>query len=143
VLAPVLENKAEPKRIVFASTLLIGHFVSSMAAAIVFGFFYRGVVNVRMDMYDQVRARGLHNAVVIVHSGGGAYMPFTPKDLTRNGIEIGDQDVIYALDIPGRVSELGQMFPGRALYIYSRKTITASDGVLAPLAVGQSTAARR
>ena len=60
-----------------------------------------------MDMYDQVRARGLHNAVVIVHSGGGAYMPFTPKDLTRNGIEIGDQDVIYALDIPGRVSELG------------------------------------
>ncbi len=96
-----------------------------------------------MDMYDQVRARGLHNAVVIVHSGGGAYMPFTPKDLTRNGIEIGDQDVIYALDIPGRVSELGEMFPGRALYIYSRKTITASDGVLAPLAVGQSTAARR
>jgi hypothetical protein len=121
---------------------LIGHFVTCIAAAIFSGILFRGVVNARMDMYDQVRALGLHNAVVIVHSGGGAYMPFTPKDLTRNGITIGDQDVIYALDIPGRMNEIGQMFPSRALYIYSRKT-AASDGVLAPLAIGQSTAARR
>jgi len=54
--------------------------------------------------------------------------------------DIGDQDVIYALDIPGRVSELSQIFPDRDFYIYSRKT-AASDGVLAPLAIGQSTAA--
>jgi hypothetical protein len=69
-----------------------------------------------------------------VHSGGGAYLPFTPKDLTRNGIAIGDQDVIYALDLRGRMSELREMFPGRAFYLFSRKT-AASEGVLAPLAI--------
>jgi hypothetical protein len=142
VLTPVLENKTEPKRIVFVSTLLIGNFITCIAATIFSGIFFRDVVNARMDMYDQVRARGLRNAVVIVHSGGGAYLPFTPKDLTRNGIAIGNQDVIYALDIPGRMSELGQIFPERVFYIYSRKT-AASDGVLLPLAIGQSTAARR
>jgi hypothetical protein len=142
VLAPVLENKTEPKRLMFASTLLVGHFVTSVAAVIFFGIFFRGVVNARMNMYDQVRARRLHNAVVIVHSGGGAYLPFTPMDLTRNGIDITDQDVIYALDIPGRVNELSQMFPSRALYIYSRKT-AASIGVLTPLAIRQSAAASR
>lgn len=94
-----------------------------------------------MNMYDQVRAQMLHNAVVIVHSGGGAYMSFTPKDLTRNGIAIGGQDVIYALDIPGRMSELGEMFPGRAFYLYSRKT-AASDGVLAPLVIRADGSAR-
>jgi hypothetical protein len=83
----------------------------------------------------------LHNAVVIVHSGGGAYLPFTPKDLTRNGIAIGGQDVIYALDIPGRMSELREIFPHRVFYIYSRKT-AGSVGVLAPLAISANGAQR-
>ncbi len=134
LLTPVLENKSEPKRAVFAGTLLSAHFATCISVTVVFAFFFRDVVNARMNMYDQVRGQTLHNAVVIVRSGGGAYLPFTPKDLTRNGIAIGDQDVIYALDIPGRMSELREMFRGRAFYIYSRKT-AASDGVLAPLAI--------
>ena len=134
VLAPVLENKSQPKRAVFAGTLLSANFATCIAVTIVFAIFFRNVVNARMNMYDQVAAQRLHNAVVIVHSGGGAYMPFTPKDLTRNGIPIGDQDVIYALDIRGRMSELKEMFPGRTFYLFSRKT-AASEGVLAPLVI--------
>jgi hypothetical protein len=141
VLTPVLENKSEPKRAVFAGTLLSAHVATCIAVTIVFAIFFRDVVNARMNMYDQVAAQRLHNAVVIVHSGGGAYLPFTPKDLTRNGIDIGDQDVIYALDIRGRMSELREMFPGRAFYIYSRKT-AASDGVLAPLVIRADGSAR-
>ena len=141
VLTPVLENKSEPKRAVFAGTLLSAHFATCMAVTIVFAIFFRDVVNARMNIYDQVAAQSLHNAVVIVHSGGGAYLPFTPKDLTRNGIAIGDQDVIYALDIRGRMSELREMFPGRAFYIYSRRT-AASDGVLAPLVIRADGSAR-
>ncbi len=141
VLTPVLENKSEPKRAVFAGTLLSAHFATCMAVTIVFAIFFRDVVNARMNIYDQVAVQSLHNAVVIVHSGGGAYLPFTPKDLTRNGIDIGDQDVIYALDIRGRMSELREMFPGRAFYIYSRRT-AASDGVLAPLVIRADGSAR-
>ena len=141
VLAPVLGNKSEPKRAVFAGTLLSAHFATCIAVTIAFAFFFRDVVNARMNMYDQVAAQMLHNAVVIVHSGGGAYLPFKPKDLTRNGIAIGDQDVIYALDIPGRMSELRKMFPGRAFYLFSRKT-AESDGVLAPLAIRADGSAR-
>jgi hypothetical protein len=134
VLAPVLENQGEPKWAVFAGTLLSAHFATCIAVTIAFAIFFRDVVKARMNMYDQVAAQRLHNSVVIVHSGGGAYMSFTPKDLTRNGIVIGGQDVIYALDIPGRMGELREMFPHRVFYIYSRK-IAASDGVLARLAI--------
>ena len=140
-LAPVLENKGEPKRAAFAGTLLSVHFATCIAVTIVFAIFFRDVVDARMNMYDQVVAQRLHNAVVIVHSGGGAYLPFTPKDLTRNGIAIGDQDVIYALDIRGRMSELREMFPDRAFYLFSRKTAT-SDGVLAPLVIRADGSAR-
>jgi hypothetical protein len=134
VLTPMLENKSGPRRAVFAGTLLSAHFATCIAVTIVFAIFFRGVVNARMNIYDQVAAQMIHNAVVIVHSGGGAYLPFTPKDLTRNGIAIGDQDVIYALDIRGRMSELREMFPDRAFYLFSRKT-AASEGVLAPLVI--------
>jgi hypothetical protein len=134
VLVPVLEKQTEPKRVVFASGILIGHIAICIAGTINLATFFRAVVNARMNMYDQVQAEMLHNAVVIVHSGGGAYLPFTPEDLTRNGITIGHQDVIYALDIPGHMSELKEMFPGRAFYIYSRRT-AASGGVLAPLVI--------
>jgi Dolichyl-phosphate-mannose-protein mannosyltransferase len=141
VLTPVLENKSEPKRAVFAGTLLSAHLATCIVVTIAFASFFRDVVNARMNMYDQVAAQMLHNAVVIVHSGGGAYLPFTPKDLTRNGIAIGGQDVIYALDIPGRMSELREIFPHRVFYIYSRKT-AGSVGVLAPLAISANGAQR-
>lgn len=39
------------------------------------------------------------------------------------------------------MSELGEMFPGRAFYLYSRKT-AASDGVLAPLVIRADGSAR-
>jgi hypothetical protein len=101
--------------------LVIAHVLFCLIATVRLSIFFRGVVNERMDMYEQVKAEKIHNAIVIVQSAGGTYMPFTPKDLTRNGISIDHQDVLYALEIPGRTSDLERAFPERHFYVYSRK----------------------
>jgi hypothetical protein len=90
-----------------------------------------------MDMYEQVKAEKIHNAIVIVQSAGGTYLVFTPKDLTRNGISIDHQDVLYALDLPGRMSELEHAFPDRHFYVYSRK-IGTTAGKLKALGIEDS-----
>ena len=144
VLAPVLkvENKGEPKRAVFAGTLLSAHFATCIAVTIVFAIFFGDVVNARMNMYDQVRAQMLHNAVVIVHSGGGAYLSFTPKDLTRNGIAIATRMLLTLLISRDGSANSGKCFPA-ALFISFRGETAAFDGVLAPLAIRADGSARK
>jgi hypothetical protein len=106
--------------------LIAAHVLFCLLITLKLGIFFRGVVNERMDMYEQVKAEKIHDAIVIVQSAGGTYMPFTPKDLTRNGISIDHQDVLYALEIPGRMSELERAFPERHFYVYSRKIGTTA-----------------
>jgi hypothetical protein len=84
-----------------------------------------------MDLYDQVRAERLHNAVVVLHSGTGALRAMAPRDLARNGIDV-DGEVLYVLDIPDRLPELQQRFPQRRFYIYEREELSPK-GTLIPL----------
>jgi hypothetical protein len=134
VLVPILKDKAHLRRVQFSMGLITAHVLFCLIATVRLGIFFRGVVNERMDMYEQVKAEKIHNAIVIVQSAGGTYLPFTPKDLTRNGISIDHQDVLYALDIPGRMSELERAFPGREFYVYSRK-IGTTEGKLRALRI--------
>jgi len=77
------------------------------------------VVVERQDVYAQVQRLGLSNAVVIVASSVGATRRIAPTDLVRNGLRIGDQKVIYALDLGARENEtLRALFPGRRFYVY-------------------------
>jgi hypothetical protein len=115
LLVPMLKDGSRPKRTAFASALVICHLVVCVIGIVMLGASCRNVVDERMDMYDQVQALRVHDAVVIVHS----VHRFTPMDLTRNGISIGDEDVIYALDIPDRMATLRRLFPTRSFYIYS------------------------
>ena len=76
-----------------------------------------------MDLHDKVRARGLHDAVVVIHSGTGRLRGFTPKDLTRNGLAI-DRDVIYSLDISHRLGDLRGFFrTGASASISETRTV--------------------
>jgi hypothetical protein len=77
------------------------------------------VVVQRQDVYTQVQRQGLSNAVVIIASSVGAARPIAPNDLVRNGLRIGDQKIIYALDLGTRTNEtLRTLFPGRKFYAY-------------------------
>jgi hypothetical protein len=130
-LVPLLQNRGRPRRVASVVSLVFGHAAWCIAAAIFLGWLFRGIVDERMDLYDKVRAIGLHDAVVVIDSGTGRFRGFTPEDLTRNGHAI-DGDVIYALDIPYRLGELRELFPHRSFYIYTRNPDNPT-GTLNPL----------
>jgi len=134
ILVPILKDKANLRRAQFSIGLVIAHVLFCLIFMVRLSVFFRGVVNERMDMYEQVKAEKIHNAIVIVQSAGGTYLPFTPKDLTRNGIAIDHRDVLYALDIPGSMCDLEHSFPDRQFYVYSRK-IGSTEGKLKALRI--------
>jgi hypothetical protein len=130
-LVPLLQNRTRPRWAASAMYVLFTHAAWCVTAAIFLSWLFRGIVDERLDLYNQVRARGLHDAVVVIHSGTGRFRGFTPRDLTRNGLAI-DGDVVYALDIPHRLGELQELFPHRRFYIYTRDR-DSPTGTLRPL----------
>lgn len=130
-LGPLIRDITRRRRISFAVSLMVAHGATCIAAAVVFGLFMRQVVNQRMDVYDQVWAAHLRNAVVVLHSGTGSLRAMEPRDLVRNGIDI-DGEVIYVLDSPDQLPELQRLFPQRRFYIYDRQA-SSPKGTLRPL----------
>ena len=130
-LAPVLQDRTRPRWAASAVCLVFAHVMWCIAAGAFLGWVFRGIINERMDLYDQVRAQGLHNAVVVIHSGTGRLRGFKPQDLTRNGLVL-DRDVIYALDIWHHLGELRALFPHRRFYVYTRDP-DSPTGTLSPL----------
>ncbi len=130
-LTPLIRDAARPRIRLIAGSLVAAHGIICIGNAVIIGLFLRTLVDQRMDLYDQVRAGDLHNIVIVVQSATSNIAPMGPRDLTRNGIAL-DGEVIYALDIPDRLSELRQMFPQRRFYIYEREPV-ASKGTLRPL----------
>ena len=131
LLVPVLQNLALPRWTAAAVFLVLAHLMWCVSVGIFLGWLFRAIVDERMDLYDQVQASGLHDAVVVIHSGTGRLRGFTPQDLTRNGLAI-DRDVIYALDIPHRLGKLRALFPHRRFYTYVRNP-NSPIGTLSPL----------
>jgi hypothetical protein len=129
-LAPILQDAAHPHRPLLAS-LVMTHGALCIAAAVGLGIAFRTIVDQRLDLYDQVKAEHLRNAVVVIHSSTGRDGPMTPTALTRNGIAL-DGKIIYALDIPHRLADLRRLFPDRRFYIYERK-FDSAKGTLRPL----------
>jgi hypothetical protein len=132
-LAPLLQNRRRPRWTASAVCLVFAHALWCIAAVIFLGWLFRGIVNERMDLYDQVRAHDLHDAVVVIgfssQTGRLRSMPLT--DFTRNGLAIGG-DIVYALDIPQRLSDLRSLFPHRRFYMYTRDP-NSPRGTLSPL----------
>lgn len=104
-----------------ALSLTAAHFAACLAALAVIVPFARAVVDQRMDIYDQVRAKHLRNAVVVIRSATGAIpdMGMEPRDLTRNGIAANGR-VLYVLDLPDKLQQLRRLLPDRQFYVYKR-----------------------
>ena len=151
-LRPLLQDPRFLRWRPFVALLLAAHGAACLAALAIIAPFLRTVVDQRMDLYDQVRVKNLHNAVVVVHSSTGVVVPMLPLDLTRNGIAANGK-VLYVLDLPDQVHrfpdyfrqllfrqlhltrgnafdladqlrKLNQLLPDRRFYIYDR---TPSD----------------
>jgi len=130
-LVPLLHEIKRPRQVAFYTSLVLAHGAISIAGTAIFAVAMRTIVDQRMDIYDQVRAKRLRNAVVVVHSGTSPLRLMDPRDLTRNGIAVGEQ-VIYVLDIPDRLMSLHRLFPARRFYIYERAP-RSPKGRLRPL----------
>jgi hypothetical protein len=118
-LVPLLQDPVRSWRRDFAAMFVMAHIAMCVASAFLIGLFMHTLVDQRMDLYDLVRAQGLHNAVVIVHSSTSPIGPMEPPDLVRDGTAL-DGDVIYALDIPNQLAALRRVFPQRQFYVYRR-----------------------
>jgi hypothetical protein len=97
----------------------------------------RRVVDERMAVYDAVIDAKISHAVIILRTGTGTIAPMEPMDLTRNGINVRDADVIFALSRSNPVwlnesgqakngrdlnlAELLQAFPDRNFYVFEQK----------------------
>src|SRR5262249_4811728 len=84
------------------------------------------VVMQRQDVYAQARSSGLDNAIVIIASKVGVIRPMKASDLVRNGLHVGKQKIIYALDLGAWNANHRSQFPGRSMYVYSNGRLEAA-----------------
>jgi hypothetical protein len=124
-LVPLLRDPGFLRWRLPAVSLLVAHGAACLAALSVIAPFWRVVVDQKMDLYDQVRAKHLHDAVVAIASPTGTLskvsrgLQMMPVDLTRNGIAA-DGQVLYVLDIFDQLEKLHRLLPRRRFYVYER-----------------------
>jgi hypothetical protein len=100
---------------------------SALVASLLFAIAYvpvhlqreHRVVMERQEIYTQVQRAGLTNALVLIASDVGVIRPIFAEDLVRNGLHIGEQEVIYAHDLGEQNARLQSLYPGRSVYRYS------------------------
>ena len=68
--------------------------------------------------FRAVAAAHLRHAVVLVRSSAGTIREPFMADLLRNGPDIQQQNVIYALDQRPRTGDLLAAYPGRTVYAW-------------------------
>jgi hypothetical protein len=118
-VVPLLRDPGLSRWRALAASLLVAHGAACLAAMAIIAPFLRTVVDQRMDLYDQVRAQNLHDAVVVVRSRTGKISPMSTLDLIRNGITV-DGKVLYVLNIPDQIEKLHRLLPQRRFYAYER-----------------------
>jgi hypothetical protein len=77
------------------------------------------IIDQRQDVYDLVKERKIHNAIVFVASPTSPIRPMPEADLTRNGSKfLGD--VVYVLEIPNINEQVMDYYGDRKVYRYVR-----------------------
>jgi hypothetical protein len=127
-LIPLLRDSGFSRWRPYAASLLIAHGAACLAAMAVIAPYLRTVVDQRMDLYDQVQAKHLHDAVVVVRSRTGTISPMSTLDLIRDGIAA-DRDVLYVLNLPDQVEKLHRFLPRRQFYAYDRDPSSAKGSL--------------
>ena len=83
------------------------------------------VIVEREDIYRQVAAAHLTDAVVLIPAtGAGKIRWLPPQDLVRNGLRIDGQAVLYAHDLGAQNTLIRALFPDRAFYSYADGRLT-------------------
>jgi hypothetical protein len=120
-LVPLLRDSNLSRWRPLTASLLVAHVATCLAAMAAIMPFLRTVADQGMDLYDQVQAMNLNNAVVVIHSPTGTLRGAQVGEvsLTRNGIAA-DGEVLYVLDIPDKLQKLRLLVPDRQFYIYER-----------------------
>jgi hypothetical protein len=75
-------------------------------------------VREREDVYRQVAQTVRAPAVVIISGQVGRLDPMPDFDLSRNGLKVGAEPVVYAIDPTLKDARLRAMFPDRRFYVY-------------------------
>jgi hypothetical protein len=127
-LAPLLRDPEYSRWRPLTASLLVAHGAACLAAMAIIAPFLRTVVDQRMDLYDQVKAQNLHEAVVVIRSRTGKISSMSTLDLTRNGI-VADGKVLYVLNIPDQIDKLRRLLPQRRFYIYERDPASAAGSL--------------
>lgn len=77
------------------------------------------VVVQRSDLYNQVKSKNIHHAVILISSHTGLIRPMPAGDLTRNDADY-QGDVLFALDLGELNKELMNYYPERSFYKYEK-----------------------
>jgi hypothetical protein len=85
------------------------------------------VIEERQTIYRDVRRAGLKNSIVLIASKVGHIRPMPPRDLVRNGLDVKDQDIIYALDLGKWNRDLLAHYPGRQLFRYYKGDLVPTN----------------
>jgi hypothetical protein len=120
VIDPILFGAERDRRTAWVSSALIASLVFEVAYLPARLEQEHRVVVERQDVYAKAESARLNNAIVIIASTVGTIRHMDPNDLVRNGLEIGHQKIIYALDLGAKKNaKLRAQFPGRTAYVYS------------------------
>jgi len=99
-MTPYLRSSTELIKTRILSYALAMQVVLACIIAPIHLYNYHRIVNGRMELYDAVRDEKLSHAVVVIRALSGSILPMPFMDLTRNGINPIEADVIYAIDKP-------------------------------------------
>ncbi|HEX2573507.1 MAG TPA: glycosyltransferase family 39 protein [Polyangia bacterium] len=133
VTSQLVERRPLRGRAVLVSLLLAGQFVG-LGTTVYLAVRQHRVVEERLDLYRQVEAAHLADAIVFIASGTGVLSEMPIGDLTRNGLDF-TGSVLYAWDRGPDNRRLMAQYPTRRFYRYVRAP-RAVHGQLLPVTGG-------
>lgn len=130
VTSQLVDRRPLPRRTVLVTLLVAGQLVG-LGTTVYLTVREHRVVEERLDLYREVAAARLTDAVVFIASGTGVLREMPTGDLTRNGLEF-TGPVLYAWDRGPDNRRLMAHYPTRRFYRYARAP-TALHGQLREL----------
>lgn len=112
-----LDNRLVRAGIVAAAALQLGGLASWIA-------FERAAIIGADTPYRLAREMKLENAVVVLNGEAGKYRVIYPIDLARNGIDVTQPSVVYAMDLSDCGDKVKTIFPDRSFWFYSEHKLT-------------------
>jgi hypothetical protein len=118
VTSQFIDRRPLPGRTALVTLLVAGQLVG-LGTTVYFAAREHRIVEERLDLYRQVAAARLTDAVVFISSGTGVLREMPTGDLTRNGLEF-TGPVLYAWDRGPDNRRLMDHYPTRRFYRYVR-----------------------